>query len=635
MNRELYGYWGRAIRLIAIAFAFFHLYTGAFGVLPHMRQRAIHVMFGLILAFATLSPIKRKKPETTIPIWDLICIFITIVGCITVYVKYIDYLTYIGESNIWDIVIGIATSVLIIEAGRRTVGWNFPIITIAMILYALCGEYIPGEWGHRGFSFEYVIQTLYQMDKGIWGPITGVSASLVSMFILFGAVLQFTGGGETFKSLAIILTGRFRGGPAMAAVVASALFGTISGSAVANTATTGNFTIPLMKRLGYRPEFAGGVEAAASTGGQIMPPIMASGAFVMAELLGIPYLKICIAALVPAVLYFICMFSSIRFEAIKSNLRAVPREEIPSLREVLTWKRLAPLFIPFAILIIFMAKGYTPYRAGFVAICLSVLIYLLSNFNLEQMLQRTKDIFIALENGARALINIAALCACAQMFVSLLFLTGLGGKFSEAFLNLSGQHLGLALSFTAIVSLILGMGMPSVAAYILAISVVGAPLIMMKIPALNVHLFVFYFAIISATTPPVCVAAFTAATIAGTSWLRVAWVSMRIAIVKYFMPVLFILNPIFLLQGRIGEIIFGIFSAIIGIILITSSLIGFLHAKLSIASRSILLLAGFFLFIPGLRTDLFALLLGIAGSISIYFDYRKLRSQNLAVGLRE
>ena len=611
------------IRTTAILFAFFHLYTGAFGLFPHMRQRAIHLMFGLVLTFLVTSSSEKKKKSTITPL-NIMLILLSVMGCATVYVKYIDFLTFMGESSVFDLTIGIITIALVIEAGRRTVGWIFPIITVLAILYALLGFYIPGKWGHSGFSLEFVIQNLYQTDKGIWGPITGVSASLISMFILFGAVLQFTGGGETFIDIALISAGRFRGGPAIAAVIASAFFGTVSGSAVANTATTGNFTIPLMTRLGYRPEFAGGVEAAASTGGQLMPPIMASGAFVMAELLGIPYLDICLAALVPALLYFVCMFASIRFEALKLNLQAIPSREIPKAKDVFTWAKLAPLAIPFFSLITFMAIGYTPYNSCFYAICLSITIYVLSDFRFGEMRQRLKNVIKSLERGALALIAIVALCACAQMFVSLLFLTGLGGKFSETFLSLAGQNINLALIFTAFVALILGMGMPSVGAYILAVSVVGPALTMMGIKPLNAHLFVFYFAIISATTPPVCVAAFTAATIAQCNWLKVAWVSMRIAIVKYFMPILFVINPIFLLQGDIRNITIGIISSILGIIFITTSLMGYLHTKLSVVSRGLFLVSGFAFFIPGLKSDIVGILFGIGGLVATHFDSRRL-----------
>jgi len=604
-------------KIIAIMFASFHFYTGAFGLFPHMQQRAIHMMFGLVLTFlVTKSTGRREKGELIKP-WDIVFIIMSILGCVTVYLKYITYLSFMGESTRWDIFMGITTTILIIEAGRRTVGWIFPIITISMICYALFGFFIPGKWGHGGFRLEYIIQTLYQTDKGIFGPITGVSASLIAMFIIFGVIITFSGGGETFKDIAMILAGRFRGGPAMAAVLASAFFGTVSGSAVANTATTGNFTIPLMKRLGYSPEFAGGVEAAASTGGQIMPPIRASGAFVMAELLGLPYLTICIAALVPALLYFLCMFSSIWFEAIKVDLPRVPEDEIPRIQTVVTWARLAPLVIPFCTLIVFLAMGYTPYRSCFYAICLSVTIYVLRDFRLKQILHRIKNMINASEKGAIALIDIAALCACAQIFVSLLFLTGLGGKFSEAFLALSGTNLPVALVFSALVALILGMGMPSVAAYILAISVIGPSLILIGIPPLNAHFFVFYFAIISATTPPVCVAAFTAAVIAQTSWIKVAWVAMRIAVVKYFMPFLFVLAPVFLLQGKILEIVIGISSATFGIVIITSSLMGFLHIRHTLVSRTLFFIGGLALFYPDPKTDVIGLLIAGLGFLEL------------------
>ena len=625
MKRELKGNWARAVTFIALAFTFFHLYTGAMGVLPHMQQRAIHVIFGFVLIFALNSP-RKGKAETRIPVYDIAIMVATVVFCLNTFFRYEYYLTTRGmSSTLTDFILGTIAMLVVIEAGRRTTGWVFPSLTVAIIGYAFFGQHIPGLFGHPGFNYDEVITCIYRYDSGIWGFITGVSAALISMFIIFGAVLQYTGGGATFMELATVAAGRYRGGPAIVAVMASALFGTCSGSAVANVATTGNFTIPMMEKLGYPSRFAGAVETTASTGGQIMPPIMASGAFIMAELLGIAYIKVCIAALIPAILYFLAVFTHVRFEAVKQNLPPMAREDIPRVKAVLTWGKLAPLFIPLATLIYFLVIGYSPYTAAFYTVVMAMLIYFFADFRLSGMKQRLINIKLALERAGKTLTDIVAIVACANVFVGLLFLTGLSGKITGVIIDIGGQNVLLALMLAAIIALILGMGMPSVAAYILAISVVGPALKMMGLPDLNVHMFVFYFAILSAITPPVCVAAFTAALIAHATWFDIAKTAMKIAILIYFLPFLFIYRPEFLMQGTAGNIAIATITAIIGVTCVASGIVGYLTAKLPIISRIMLPAGGILLFIPGWTTDLTGVAL-IVGGILVWRFLPKVRA---------
>ena len=363
-----------------------------------------------------------------------------------------------------------------------------------------------------------MIRNIYQSWQGIWGPVTGISATLIALFIIFGAFILESGAGKTFIEVANKLTGRIRGGPALVAVIASGLFGTISGSAAANVASTGNFTIPLMRRLGYRPTFAGSVEAVASTGGQLAPPIMGTGAFLLAEFLEISYLDVVIAATIPAFLFYASVFTMVRLEALRLNLPPIPKNEILPARKIFTFARLAPVVIPMGLFFAALVKGYSTTYAAFLACVSLLIIYLFSDLSWPNMKERLIRIVAALETGGKALIHIVALCVCASIVVALINQTGLGVKLSELLMRTAGVNLYLSLIITATISIILGMGVPTAAAYILCVAVTGPILIKLGLLPISAHLFVFYFAIISAITPPVCIAAYTAAAISQAGW---------------------------------------------------------------------------------------------------------------------
>lgn len=620
MHYQENKYWSGGVRITSLLFALFVVYTAGFGVFPHLQQRSLVAFFGIVLALATTAAVKQARVQHKIPWWDLILIVLVMVSCLNMAFRYEYYLrSYATIDKPFEYIVAALLLIITVEASRRVVGWTFPILTVAIILYCLFGHLIPGYWGHGEVSYSYFSQFLYQSDMGIWGLITGVVASLVSIYILFGALLQYTGGGETFIKLAQIVAGRFRGGPAMVAVIASAGFGTMSGSTVANVATTGNFTIPLMKRLGYSAHFAGGVESAASTGGNIMPPIMGAAAFVMAELLGIPYLSVCIAAAVPAILYFISVLISVRLEAVRTNLRPIPEDEIPKPGETLRWGKLAPLFLPVIALLAFLFMGYDPYRACFYAFATAVVLYLFTDFSPRGWIYRFKNIISALEKGGLILSYLVPLLVCAQIFISLISLSGLGAKLSFTIISVTGQNLFVGLILAAVVALILGMGLPTTGAYILAASVVAPPLIYLGTEPLNAHLFLFYFAIISALTPPVCIAVFTAASIAQCSWVKIAWVAVRLALISYIMPFLFIYNPLFLLQGKPLDILLAVGTAILGVTFVASGIIGYLNKRIPIIVRLLFFTGGFLFFLPGLNTDLTAVALIVLGLVMIKF----------------
>lgn len=612
--RQLTGNWSLAVRIVAVAFSLFVIGAAIAKSVPFLPHRSLFVLFGLALAFAVNPTRKSSKSTGGIPWWDLLFIFLVAVACLNIFFRWEHYvLSYFTIDEPFEHVMGAILVVLVLEGGRRTIGWTFPILTTTIIIYAFVGPLIPGRFGHPGIPVDLLMQQLYQSDVGMWGAITGIAAKTVAMFIIFGAVLQYTGGGQTFIDLATIIAGKFRGGPALVAVISSAMFGTMSGSTVANVATTGCFTIPLMKRLGYRPEFAGAVEASASTVGQLMPPIMGAAAFIMAELLGVSYLAICAAAIVPALLYFLSIFSMVRMEALRHDLPAMPRDLIPSFRGTFTWGKLAPLFLPLGVLVLLIGMGFTAHRSAFYATVAALALFLFKDFSSTGLKERFFQIVGALEKGGRTLVDLVPLIVCAQIVVTLIMLTGISPKFTTTIMSLAGGTPFLALLVTAVVCLILGAGIPTTAAYLLVVGTIGSTLIQLGVPSLNTHMFVFYFAIISSITPPVCVAAFTAATIAVTSWWKVGWIAMRLAAVSYVMPFLFVYQPVFLLQGETGEILVAIATAVAGIVLLAAGFVGYLHRKLSLVARCLLGTAGVMLFLPGTQTDGIAVVLAAVG----------------------
>ena len=423
--------------------------------------------------------------------------------------------------------------------------------------------------------------------------------------------------------LALLFGGRSYGGAAKVSTVASALFGMLSGSAIANVATTGNFTIPMMKRLGYRSAFAGGVEATASSGGQITPPIMGAGAFIMSELIGEPYLKIAFAATLPALLFFICVWVSIDLEARKSNLLRVPPEEIPSARDVFRWATIGPVSVTIVVLLISLFMGHTPTKAAFLAIITNLFLYLFVN-PYKEFKKRLNIVVSGIEDAGRGIITVVCLLICAQIAIAMISLSGIGIKLSEIVIGASSGHLFFALLLAAAVSLILGMGIPTTAAYVLAASVVGPALQMLGVAPLPAHMFIFYCAILSGLTPPVCTAVYTAASIAKANWLEVAWVSIRLAVMKYILPFFFVFRPSVLMMGKWYVICQTIIVTIISAYLIAIGTTGYFREKTSVPVRILALGIGLILMLPGLFYDLIGVLFFI-GMIAakIYKDKRE------------
>ncbi|MZR32307.1 TRAP transporter permease [Sneathiella litorea] len=558
--------------VLCMALVFFQIYTAGFGQFPPLSQRAVHVGLGLAIVFLGFVRFYSHADghQKLARISDVVFAALAIAATVYILTQEIR----ITESfNLavqpLDMALGTILTIILLVAAWRTTGPALPVLAIVMLLYTLFGQYIPGTWGHPGFDFQYVIEHLYLGTEGIWGTVTGLSANLIAIFIIFGAFLMATGAAQTFMDMALIAAGRFPGGAAKVATVSSALFGMLNGAAVANVASTGAFTIPAMKRLGYKSSFAGAVEATASSGGQITPPIMGAGAFVMAELLSVPYLDIVYAAIIPAFLFYACVWMSIDVEARREDMRSFDETELPTRKEVLALGRIGPLVVTLAVLLFSMFSGNTPTLAAFYAICTNVGLYLLIGiFHGKDIKQRILNLQKAVIAAAFGITGILALLVTAQVALSLIGLTGSGIKLSEMIVSIGDGQLFIGVLLSMAVALILGMGMPTTAAYLLAAAVAAPALISLDVDPLVAHFVVFYSALLSALTPPVCTAVFTAAVIAKTDWWSVSLVSIRLALMKYLMPLFFVFRPAVLLEASAIEIVWSLVMGLVASMLL-------------------------------------------------------------------
>ncbi len=540
-------------------------------------------------------------------------------ACVTMAHLFLNYdyvvnrYPYVESLSPWDFWLGIILTLLLLEACRRTIGWALPITASAFLLYALFGQHLPGLVRHTGIPLEMIVDQLYLTTEGIFGIPLGVSATYVILFVIFGAFLEISGTGQVFMDFATALVGGARGGPGKISCVSSSLFGTISGSAVANVMVDGWLTIPLMKRTGFKHDFAAAVEATASTGGQIMPPVMGAAAFVIAEFTGFRYIDICKHALIPALLYYLALFMAIHFEATKTGLFGIPKEERPQLWKVIVSK--GHLFLPLVVIVYFMLSGYTPMYACIYA---TVSVVLLAALRAETRMGLKKTL-AALEFGAKNMLPVAAACACAGIVVGVINLTGLGLKFTSIMLYIAGDSLAPALIITMFSGIILGMGLPTTAAYIVQAALLIPALIKLGVPVIAAHLFVFYFAIISAITPPVAMAVYAAAGISGSNVWRTGITAVKIGATGFIVPFMFVYGPSLLMIGTLPRILVTIASASLGVILLSAGLVGWFLRAANYAERAMLVGAAVLLIKPGLYTDLAGL--GIAVLVALLQKY--------------
>lgn len=602
-SRKLKGIIGTIVFILLLTFSLFQLYTSIFGVLTAQLQRSIHLGFALALIFLLFPARKKNLSKNKVTWFDILLALLAVVVGAYWPVMIDELVNRVGRLTPVDFSIGLAAIVLVLEATRRTVGLPIMVIAALFMVYALYGPYMPGFLAHRGLDFDSLVQTMFFTTEGILGTPLGVSSTFIFLFLLFGSFLEKTGVGQYFNDLAVFIAGKRIGGPAKVAIFSSALQGTISGSSVANVVQSGAFTIPMMKKLGYGKEFSGAVEASASTGGQLMPPIMGAAAFLMVEFIGggITYWDIAKAATIPAVLYFTGIWIMTHFEAKRVGLRGLTDDEIPGRREI--FSKLYLLF-PIVAIMVLMLTGMSVMRSAIWSILITVVV---SAIRKETRIG-FKGIIAALVDGARSALGVVAATAAAGIIVGVVTKTGLGLKLANGLLDLAGGALIPTLIFTMIASLILGMGSPTTANYVITSTIAAPAIILLGVPDLSAHLFVFYFGIIADITPPVALAAFAAAGVSGGEPLKTGVMSSKLAIAAFIIPYIFVLSPqMLMIDTTWYELIWVVFTALSGMILIGAGIIGHWLRSLFWYERVIAMIGGLLLIYPEKISDIIGL----------------------------
>ncbi|HWI60859.1 MAG TPA: TRAP transporter permease [Symbiobacteriaceae bacterium] len=596
--RRLTGKWAVAIAFMGISLALFHIYTAAIKTFPPQLQRSPHLAVALGMIFI-LFPLKRGDMKNQVPWYDIL---LSVTGLVVGFYQVIFYEQLIMRSGLntpIDFIVGTLTVVLVLEGTRRVAGWPMVIVACTFIAYALWGNFLPGLFAHRGYSITRVLEQTSLGLEGIFGTPLGVSATVIFVYLLFAQFLEKTGIRQLFIDVAMALTGWSPGGPAKVAVISSALEGTISGSSIANTAGSGSFTIPMMKKIGYRPEFAAAVEASASTGGQIMPPIMGAAAFVMVEFLDIPYVEIAKAAAIPALLYFTGVFIMVHFEALRSGLKGLPRETLPRLKDVIL--KQGYLIIPLVVIFWLMDAGFSPSKAAIYAMVLAWAFGLLK----KETRMGPKEILKTFEEAARAALPVVAACATAGIIVGVVSLTGIGLKLSNNLMDMAGNSLIIALVLTMLASLVLGMGIPTTANYIVQATMAAPALIKLGLAPISAHLFVFYFGILADITPPVALAVYTGAAIARSDPWKTGIEAVKLALAAFLVPFVFAFSPALVLVGATPLLVIQmIITSVTGMIALGAGVSGFWSTRLRWYERLALPLAGILLIDPGAVTDM-------------------------------
>lgn len=594
---------GMIVFIICVGLSLFHLYTAWTGPLVTLMHRAVHTTIIMALVFI-LYPFSKKSSKTKTPVLDWV--FAGLSLCLGGYivVNYDSLVLRAGMPNNADIVFGIMAILLVLEAGRRITGNEIAILAVIFLVYAYVGPYLPDIIAHRGYSIKDIAEYMYLTTEGIFGIAIGVSSTYIFLFVLFGAFLSKSGMGQFFNDLAMAIAGQGKGGPAKVAVISSGLLGSINGSAVANVVTTGAFTIPLMKKIGYKSEFAGAVEATASCGGQILPPVMGAAAFIMAEYLGIKYIQIAAAAVIPALLYYLGVIVMIHLRASKRGLTGLPKEELPKVGEVL--KQRGHLLIPLIILLGLLIKGFTPIYAAFYSIIVTILASSLK----KETRMSFKDLIDALESGARTALGVAMSCAIVGLIIGVATLTGFGLKLAGAILFLGKGNLFITLVLTMIACIVLGMGLPSIPAYIITATMAAPALAKMGIVPQVSHMFVFYFGMLANLTPPVALAAFAGAGIAGGNPAKTGFQAVKLALAGFIVPYIFVYSPALLLIDTTPMgIVISTITAIIGVVALGVAAEGYLFKDVNIIYRAAMFASAILLMKPGMMTDVIGIVI--------------------------
>ena len=582
--------------ILAICFVAFHLYTAAFGTMPGIAQKSIHLGFLLVIFYINAMVDSEKRWEQ---IFLGIMALFALGGC--AYITILDENLQLRAGIVYasDILFAILLIIAIFEACRRKMGNPLVIITLVFVAYAFLGKYIPGFLNQPGMTLKKFTSLVYLTTDGIFGSPLYASASYVVLFVLLGAIMSVSGIGDYMTNLATSLFGHMRGGPAKVAVVASGFFGSISGSPTANVIGTGTFTIPMMKKNGFEPEFAAAVEATASTGGAIMPPIMGSTAFIMAEMLGIPYTAVAKAALIPAILYFLAVLFGVDIYAAKHGLKGIPRSQLPKVRSMLKQiYMLAPLIFLIFCMAVF---NMTIVRSGLLTIIVTLVLV-----EINPKTRMTKEQWLQIPvQTVKSAVSVGIACAMAGIISGVIMGRGLGYRISSILTSVAGTSMLLLLVLTMVVSLIMGMGVPTTAAYLVLASLVAPTMIQLGIPPLAAHMFIFYFGCISSITPPVALAAYAGAGLAGCDPNKTGYKAFRLAFCSFLMPYLFVYNPVLLMEGGVLDILWSLVTALIGAYLLASGFEGFFFRwSLKWFERPLMILGAVMLIVPGMVTDL-------------------------------
>lgn len=608
------GIVGKLIALTAVVMSLYHIYYRLvpsfnlpvapglvirIGPVDSLVLRDIHLLFSLVLVFF-LYPL-RKGLGPRIPVYDLVfaALAVVVTGYLLVRYEYVvTRFATVHPLEPADFAMAVLCILLVLEATRRTIGLALPITALAFIAYGFLGPYLPGFLNHRGMTLELLLDQTFLTTEGIFGIPLGVSATYVILFVIFGAFLEKSGAGQFFMNFANALMGRSRGGPGKVAVVSSSLFGTISGSAVANVMVDGWLTIPMMKRTGFKPESAAAIEATASTGGQIMPPVMGAAAFVMAEFVGKPYSQIALHALIPAVLYYVALFAAIHFEALKTGLRGLSREEVPPLLGVL--RHQGHLLVPVVILFILLVQGYT---ASYAALISTAAVIVLSWLRKESRITPAKAAE-ALKEGAINTLPVAMATACAGIIIGIILQTGLALKFTSFLLSTAGATLIPVLAITMVAGLILGMGMPTTPAYIVQAALLAPAIERLGVDRTAAHMFIFYYSCLSAVSPPVALAVYAAASIGHADLWKAGLQAMKFAAAGFIVPFFFVFNPELLMMGEPSQVIRATLTSTIGSVVLAAGLQGHFLRPANFLERLLFIAGALLLIDPGLTTDI-------------------------------
>jgi len=618
-RRDLTGWQGRLWRAAAAVFVLWHLWILLVQPVDPTVSRAIHVFLGAALGFALFAPRASGTPGNRVPWWELLLI----VPALLIPLHYIldadgiEMRSFMGP-NTRDLLAAGVGILLVLELARRTAGIVMPLIAITFIAYCFVGPWMPGILFHRGVAFDQALVELFN-NNGVLGTIVQVSASFIIMFVVFATFLQTSKAGDYFNDFALALVGRLRGGPAKVTVISGILFGTISGSAVANVVASGAFTIPMMRRVGYDRATAAAVEATSSTGGQITPPVMGAGAFIMAEVLGIPYTEIALAGLIPALLFYIANYIHCDLNARKLGIRGLPREELPRWAHI---ARHAYMATPLLLLVWMLVQGFSPFRAAAWGIA-ATLVIMLGTALAHRIAHRGQSplaavaaalrevaeaIYATLHGAMREMMQLIAVCAAAGIVAGAIGVTGVGGRFATMLLEVAGTSAFLAMVFAMLVAIILGMGVPTTAAYAIAAAVVAPGLIRIGVPPLAAHMFIFYFAILSAITPPVALASFAAASMARADMWRTSLIALKLGLATFIVPFMFWISPALLAQGPLPGILQAFATAALGVWLLACGTEGWMrNGPLALPLRLLSVAGGLALMVPEALTDAFGL----------------------------